>query len=93
MRIYNNSTTVRIRVVVKERTNLKREYGLFDKRMGKNSSTYPIRMPIQAVRNHDKPLVYTAQVNNSRQTERYVERAKTSSLLDSKKPVIVGTKV
>jgi hypothetical protein len=42
-------------------------------------------MPIQAVKNHDKSLVYTAQVNKSRQMDKYVETPKASSFFDSKK--------
>ena len=50
-------------------------------------------MPIAAVKNQDRPLVYTAQVNNSRQIDRYVETEKASSLFVSKKLVVVGIKV
>ena len=48
---------------------------------------------MQAVKNHDSPWVYTAQVNSSRQIDKYVEAENTSSLLDSKSQVTVGTKV
>ena len=47
-------------------------------------------MPIQAVKNQDNPFVYTAQVNKSRQIERYVETEKTSAFLELKKKVKVG---
>ena len=50
-------------------------------------------MPMQAVKNHDKPFVYTAQVNKSRQIDRYVETENASSFFVSKKLVTVGTKV
>ena len=50
-------------------------------------------MPIQAVKNHDKSLVYTAQVNKRRQTDRYVETVNARSFFDSKKTVAVGTNV
>ena len=50
-------------------------------------------MPMQAVKNHDKPFVYTAQANKSKQIDRYVETANARSFFDSKKQVTVGTNV
>ena len=50
-------------------------------------------MLMHAVKNHDKPPVYTAQVNKSKQIDRYVETVNTRSFFDSKKQVTVGTKV
>ena len=47
---------------------------------------------MQAVKNQDNPFVYTAQVNKSRQIERYVEIEKASSFFDIKKKVKVGIK-
>ena len=64
-----------------------------DSKIGTNNSIYPIKMPIQAVTNHDTPFVYTAQANNSKQTDRYVETANARSFFDSKKQVTVGTNV
>ena len=48
---------------------------------------------MQAVKNQDSPSVYAAQVNKSRQIDRYVETEKARNFFVSKKPVTVGTKV
>ena len=61
--------------------------------MGTNSSTYPIKMLMAAVKNHDKSFVYTAQVNKSKQIDRYVETVNARSFFDSKKQITVGTNV
>jgi hypothetical protein len=85
--------TTNTNVAVKEMMNLQREYFVFDSKTGTNTSTYPIRMPMQAVRNHDRSPVYTAQENKSKQTDRYVETVNARSFLDPKKQVTVGTNV
>ena len=50
-------------------------------------------MPMQAVKNQDKPFVYTAQANKSKQIDRYVETVNARSFFVSKKQVTVGTNV
>ena len=72
--------------------NLKRVALLFDNRTGKKHNTYPIKVPIQAVGTQKTVLVYTAQVNNSKQIERRLVTVKTSNFFDLKKDVKVGTK-
>ena len=86
----NSRRTVRIKVNVKVSRN--RSF-VFASRMGRNINVYPIKTPIQAVKNQDMPSVYTAQVNKSRQIDRQVETEKTSSFFDSKKQLTVGTNV
>ena len=66
---------------------------MLDKRIGPKINTYPIRTPIQAVKNQDRSLVYMEQVNKSRQMDRKVEAEKARSFFDWKNGVIVGTKV
>ena len=72
--------------------NLKRVALLFDNRTGKKHNTYPIKVPIQAVGTQKTVLVYTAQVNNSKQIESRLVTVKTSNFFVLKKDVKVGTK-
>ena len=65
---------------------------LFDNRTGKKHNTYPIKVPIQAVGTQKTVLVYTAQVNNSKQIESRLVTVNTSNFFDLKKDVKVGTK-
>ena len=61
--------------------------------MGTNNNSYPIKTPIQDVKNQDRSFVYTAQVNKSRQRDRQVVTLKTRSFFVLKKAVTVGMKV
>ena len=65
-----NSRTVKIKAVPNENINLYRDITVLDKRIGTKTDSYPIKIPIQAVKNQDNPLVYNAHVNSSRQMER-----------------------
>ena len=84
---------VSMNVTVKDIMNLYREHPAFAKRMGTNNSAYPIKTPMEAVRNQDKPPVYTAQVSKSRQIDRYDERQNASSFFVLKNMVTVGMNV
>ena len=63
---------------------------VLDNRIGRNNNVYPIKVPIHAVGNQNKVLVYAAQVYKSRQIETKLVAVKTSSFFDLKKDVNVG---
>ena len=86
------SITVKANANTNEIRNLKRVALLFDNRTGKKHNTYPIKVPIQAVGTQKTVLVYTAQVNNSKQIESRLVTVNTSNFFDLKKDVKVGTK-
>ena len=86
------SITVKANANTNEIRNLKRVALLFDNRTGKKHNTYPIKVPIQAVGTQKPVLVYTAQVNNSKQIESRLVTVNTSNFFDLKKDVKVGTK-
>ena len=67
--ILNSSKTVRRYIEAKEIINLNRETFVFERIIGKKITVYPIKTPIQAVKNQDSPLVYIAQVNKRRQID------------------------
>ena len=90
---FNNSKIVKIQVVIKGIMNFKRDTLLFDRRIGPNNSTNPIKTPMQAVKHQDRSPVYIAQVNKSRQIERKLESVNASSFRDSIKDVMVGMNV
>ena len=69
MLIFKIIRTVKTKTVPKAIKNFCREIFVFDKKIGKNNSAYPINIPIHAVKNHENPFVYTAQVNRRRQIE------------------------
>ena len=63
---------------------------VLDNRIGRNNNVYPIKVPIHAVGNQNKVLVYAAQVYKRRQIETKLVAVKTSSFFDLKKDVNVG---
>ena len=66
----SKSKMVKAQATANEITNLYRNIFVFDKKIGKNNNSYPIKIPIQAVNNQEKLLVYTAQANKRRQMDR-----------------------
>jgi len=78
--MFTKSRIVRTKAEMLVIAKRNREMLLFDKRAGKNKRTYPMSVPIAAVKNHFIPFVYKAQVKSRRQMERYDEKAKTRSL-------------
>ena len=61
-----------------------------DNSTGRNNNVYPIKVPMHAVGNQNKVLVYAAQVYKSRQIEIKLVAVKTSNFFDLKKDVNVG---
>ena len=74
-------------------TNLRLDSFVPDSKIVPKTNMYPISVPMQATGNQYSPFVYTAQVNKSRQMDKYVETEKTSSFFDLKKYVTLGTNV
>ena len=90
--ITGSKATVKINANPKEIKNLKFAALVLDSRIGKNSNTYPIKAPIQAVGTQKTVSVYTAQVNNSKQIENRLVTVNASNFFDLKNDVNVGIK-
>ena len=85
-----NSKIVKKNTRTKEMINLRILILVLDNSIGRNNNVYPINVPMHAVGNQNKVLVYAAQVYKSRQIETKLVAVKTSSFFDLKKDVNVG---
>ena len=87
-----NREIVKANAATNEITNLTFLILVLDNSIGRNNKVYPIKIPIHAVGNQNKVLVYVAQVYKSKQIERKLVTVKTNSLFALKKDVNVGIK-